>query len=172
MKTKCPRLSPSPSSARFFCNYMQLPFVILCKQCLQHTNARSRRSDTTTNERTKRTTTAQNDCEKCFTHVKCTACPTTTIPFIRCQFADAIARESMWYVNICHTLIERYIECGIHLFFSSPCGSAFYLCASSSQRQASWDQNTAFKSYVEQSCALMSNGYILSALWMHGYGLS
>lgn len=117
MKTKCPRLPPSPSLARSFCNYMQLPFVILCKQCLQHTNARSRRSNTTTNEWTKRTTTAQNDCEKCFTHVKCTACPTTTIPFIRCQFADAIARESMWYVNICHTLIERYIECGIHLFF-------------------------------------------------------
>lgn len=56
--------------------------------------------------------------------------------------------------------------------FSSPSGRAFYLCSSSSQRQASWDQNTAFKSYVEQSCALMSNGNILSALWMHGYGLS
>lgn len=70
-----PSLSHSLARAcpRFFCNYMQLPFVILCKQCLQHTNARSGRSNnTTTNEWTKRITTAQNDCEKCFTHVKCT----------------------------------------------------------------------------------------------------
>lgn len=103
-----------------FCNYMHLPFVILCKQCLQHTNAyalaRSRRNNTTTNEWTKRTTTAKWLREMFYT------CKIHTAPddddSIHPLHVAAIARESMWYVNICHTLIERYIgECGINCFF-------------------------------------------------------
>lgn len=132
-----------------FCNYMHLPFVILCKQCLQHTDAyalaRSRRNNTTTNEWTKRTTTAKWLREMFYT------CKIHTAPddddSIHPLHVAAIARESMWYVNICHTLIERYIgECGINcvflLFFFLFCILCVFVIKSTPSNCA-WDRKNS-----------------------------
>lgn len=102
---------PSVSLSRARCPFLLISVIICICHLLfcvnsafntqmhtrwQEVAATTRRQTSEQNEQQQ-----QNDCEKCFTHVKYTLRPTTTIPFIRCMSLPLhVNRCDMWIFAI------------------------------------------------------------------------
>lgn len=130
-------------------------------KCMRLQEVAATAYDTTTNERTKRITTQRNDCERCFTHVKCTPRPTTTTttsrPFIECtSLALHVNRCDMWISHLPHVnwTVHRRMRHKLFFFFMGVFGvfviesTARQLCALSLVSCELWDQNTVCRTIM------------------------